>query len=117
MKIPNPHRAFLGEKLETYTLDQNHLVGKHKAILFKNRLGITLQNKEILEKALLKSVAENDAKLKNETEFGTNYEIIFEMRTPVGASFVKSHWIVRHGEDFPRLVGTFPINFKRANKK
>ena len=52
MKLPNGDRAELGDKLERYSLNYEHQKGKHKALLFEKRLGITLANKEILEQAL-----------------------------------------------------------------
>ncbi|MEM6611821.1 MAG: DUF6883 domain-containing protein [Cyanobacteria bacterium P01_C01_bin.72] len=53
MKIPNGDRAVLGDKLERYCLNLQHLRGKHKALLFQKRLGITIETKEILERVLL----------------------------------------------------------------
>jgi len=53
MKLPNGDKAQVGDKLERYSLNMQHLKGKDKAILFRNRLGITLENKDILETALL----------------------------------------------------------------
>ena len=49
MKLPNGDRAELRDKLDRYSLNAEHPKGKHKALLFKKRLGITLANKEILE--------------------------------------------------------------------
>ena len=43
MKLPNGDRANLGNKIEDYCLNLDYNVGKHKAILFKNRLGLTLK--------------------------------------------------------------------------
>jgi hypothetical protein len=44
MKLPYGGRADLGDKIERYALNTEHPKGKHKALLFKNRLGITLDN-------------------------------------------------------------------------
>ncbi len=49
MKLPNSDQAILGDKLERYCLNTQHLQGKHKALLFQKRLGITIENQEILE--------------------------------------------------------------------
>ncbi|MGC1308670.1 MAG: DUF6883 domain-containing protein [Phormidesmis sp.] len=43
MKLPNGHHAYIGDKLERYCLNTRHSQGKHKAALFCNRLGITLE--------------------------------------------------------------------------
>ena len=48
MKLPNSEQAILGNKLERYCLNSQHLQGKHKALLFERKLGITVDNKEVL---------------------------------------------------------------------
>ncbi len=45
MKLPNGENAQLGDKLERYSLNLQHPKGQNKAILFRQRLGITLENK------------------------------------------------------------------------
>jgi hypothetical protein len=52
MKLPNGDRANLGNKIEDYCLNLDHNVGKHKAILFKNKLGLTLKNSDILKNSI-----------------------------------------------------------------
>ncbi|RMG10844.1 MAG: hypothetical protein D6728_09890, partial [Cyanobacteria bacterium J055] len=61
MKLPNGHKADLGDKLERYSLNPDHPKGKHKALLFEKRLGITLKNKDILEQALREAAREGEA--------------------------------------------------------
>ncbi|MDJ0555003.1 MAG: hypothetical protein QNJ68_11265 [Microcoleaceae cyanobacterium MO_207.B10] len=48
MKLPNGEevkKEQINEKLLTYILAENHKDGKHKARLFRSKLGITLENK------------------------------------------------------------------------
>ncbi len=63
MKLPNSNQAILGDKLERYCLNTQHKQGKHKALLFQKRLGITLENKEIIEQALLRAIKEKGSNL------------------------------------------------------
>ncbi len=63
MKLPNGDKALLGDKLERYSLNMQHPKGKDKAILFINRLGITLENKAILEVVLLESAVTQEAEI------------------------------------------------------
>jgi hypothetical protein len=70
MKLPNGDRAELGDKLERYSLNLQHPKGKDKAIMFRNQLGITLENKEILEAALLESAIREDAILYRADQYG-----------------------------------------------
>ena len=61
MQLPNSDQAILGDKLERYCLNDKHLQGKHKALLFQKKLGITIETKAILEHALLQAIKEHDA--------------------------------------------------------
>lgn len=109
MKLPNGDRADLGDKLERYSLNPEHPKGKHKALLFKKRLGITLANKEQLEQALKQAAIEADAELYKRDRFGRHYDIKFTLRNDVGSSLILSCWIIRTDEDVPRLTNTYPI--------
>jgi len=110
MKVPNGEKAELGDKLERYSLNLNHSKGKDKAIIFRDRLGITLDNKDILEQALLKSLLENEAIIYRIDQYGTHYDVKFTLTTKIGSSLILGCWIIRQEEDFPRLTNTYPVN-------
>jgi hypothetical protein len=110
MKLPNSDQALLGDKLERYCLNTQHLQGKHKALLFKQRLGITIENKETLEQALLQAIQENDAVIYKQDRYGVHYDVKFLLQTEVGSSLILSCWIIRLHETFPRLTNTYPVN-------
>ncbi len=109
MFLPNGAQAELGDKLERYCLNPFHAKGKDKAALFKKRLGITLENKQVLEQALLASARCEDVILKRSDQHGIYYNTQFFVKTAVGESWVLGCWIVRRGENFPRLTNTYPI--------
>jgi len=97
------------QKLETYTLDFNHSSGKHKARLFRSKLGITLESKEILVEALLEAAVQSEATATTTDQYGERYVIDFPLTTTVGTSMVRSAWIIRQGENSPRLTSVYPI--------
>jgi hypothetical protein len=110
MKLPNGERANLGAKLEDYVLNPSHRHGQHKARVFESALGITLANKEVLARALLNSAANSrEAADRGDNGFGQNYVLRFQLETDKGTANVLSAWIVRHGEDFPRLTTCFIV--------
>ena len=109
MLLPNGDQAKLGDKLERYCLNFNHPKGKDKALLFRKRLGITSNNKAVLETALLNAAGTQEAVLRKNDEFGQQYNIKFYLETTFGASWVLSCWIIRTGETFPRLTNTYPV--------
>ena len=102
MKLPNGDQANLGDKLERYCLNPEHSKGKHKALLFEKRLGITLNNKEILENALKKAAMEGEVELYKSDQF--------TLQTELGKSLILSCWIIRITESFSRLTNAYPIN-------
>lgn len=105
VKLPNGERADLGTKLEDCVLDPRHPEGRHKARVFEAVLGITRENADPLRDALLAAAHTSDeAEWRGDVGFGD----VYLLRVPVVAgdrsAAVVSAWIVRHGEDFPRLV-------------
>lgn len=110
MKLQNGDRAELGDKLDRYCLNLEHPKGKHKALIFKKRLGITLSHKHILERALLRAALENEAIIYKQDKYGTHYDIKFFVHTDIGESLILSCWIIQNNEDFPRLTNAYPID-------
>src|SRR5262245_20807745 len=105
MRLPNGGRADLGTKLEDYTLNPLHRDGRNKARVFESVLGITLSNANILRRALLDAAANSDqVESRGDNGFAETYVLRFPLATTKGAAIVLSAWIVRHGEDFPRLT-------------
>jgi len=107
MKLPNPDRAVVDlSKLRDYCLNPTHEDGKHKARVFASALGLRQADAWWLRERLLEA-ARGDAELTLETRFGTLYVVDFRLRTAHGEATVRSGWIVRAGEDFPRLTTCF----------
>lgn len=105
MKMPNPDRAVVEiEKLTEYCLNPAHPRGRHKARAFESALGITAADAEMLRDALLDAAVNQDAVTAEGDEHGQRYVVEFEMSGPVGPATVRSAWIVRADQDFPRFV-------------
>ena len=110
MRLPNGQRAELGTKIEDYVLDSSHRRGGHKARLFASVLGITTANAGILRRALQAAAATSDAAGPGaDSEFGRVYTLRVPIHTIKGSATVLSAWIVRRGEDFPRLTTCYII--------
>ena len=105
MRLPNGERAYLGTKIEDDVLDSSHERGGHKARLFASVLGITKSNADILRRAVQAAAATSDAAEPGATgAFGRVYSLRVPIRTIKGSASILSAWIVRPGEDFPRLT-------------
>lgn len=108
MKLPNPERAIADlSKLLGYSLNASHFWGRHKARVFRSALGITSQNAQELREAILQAAIVGDAKPGYRDVYGQRYMLDFEWKGPVGEALVRSCWIVRAGEDFPRLTSCY----------
>jgi len=110
VKLPNGHLADLGNKLENYCLNFNHNKGKHKSILFQNKLGITLENADILKNAIKQAAITEDVIIRKVNEYGRHYNQKFFLKTEIGTSLILVVWIIRTGENFPRLTNCYPVN-------
>ena len=105
MKLPNGHRASLGDKLESYTLNTSHREGRHKARVFSSVLGITMENEVILRRAVQNAAAHSDeAQDRGDNGFGQVFVLRFPLATDKGSAVILTAWIIRRDEDFPRLT-------------
>ena len=113
MKLPYGNQVVqqqITDKLTTYSLNFEHKDGKHKAHLFREKLGIVLENQEILLSALMSIAIHNEVVYQTKSEYGDKYLIDFDLTTEVGTSKIRSCWIVRFGETYPRLTTIYPIS-------
>ncbi|MBA3702443.1 MAG: hypothetical protein H0W79_06385 [Rubrobacteraceae bacterium] len=109
-QLPNPENAVVEmQKLRDYCLSPEHPRGKHKARVFASSLGLTGEDSEELRQALLSAAVSGEATLAEEDEYGQRYMLDFEMSTEAGSATVRSGWIVRSGEDFPRFTSCWVL--------
>jgi len=69
MKLTNGDRANLGNKIEDYCLNLDHNVGKHKAILFNNKLGLTLKSSDVLKNSIKQAALTESVILRKVNEY------------------------------------------------
>ena len=70
---------------------------------------MTADNAEELRDALLAAARTHDAIPTEQDEYGQRYVLDFTMNEPAGQANVRSSWIVRRGEDFPRLTSCYVL--------
>jgi hypothetical protein len=109
MTLPNAERALVEDaKVRDYLLSPEHPVGRGKARFFA-ALGFTRDGWPLLRDALLAVAREGEAEPGELTVFGQKYAVRGILRGPGGrAGAVLTAWIVRRGEDAPRLVSAYP---------
>jgi hypothetical protein len=105
VKLPHGERAVVDPlKLTGYSLDAEHDEGRHKAHVFESVLGITRQNSNLLIDAIKEAAASGEAVAGKLDDYGQRYSIDFRFGGPRGTATIRSAWIVRRGESFPRLI-------------
>jgi hypothetical protein len=108
VKLPNGERAFVdAEKLRRYCLDPSHPRGRHKARVFASALGLSASEAEVLRTNLQKAAADGDVVPGVSDRHGSRYTLDIRIEYGSRTAMVRSHWIVRRNEDFPRLVSCY----------
>jgi hypothetical protein len=110
MMLPNGDRAIVDfAKLRDYCLNPDHPRGKHKARVFVAVLGLTPDRSHELRDALLDAARTENAIATDRDEYGQRYVVDFTMTGLTGTARVRSSWIVRTSEDFPRLTSCYVL--------
>jgi hypothetical protein len=110
MRLPNGEHGVVDiAKLRDYCLSLNHPRGRHKARVFAAALGLTADQAEELRDALLEAVRTEEATATDQDEHGQRYMLDFTMNGSSGEVRVRSSWIIRSGEDFPRLTSCYVV--------
>ena len=108
MMLPNSERAILDiRKLREYTLNPGHLAGGNKARVFASCLGIGQQDAEVLRSVCLRAILSNVATEKVADSHGKRYQVDFVMQHQGKSVIVRTGWIIRTGEDVPRLTSCY----------
>lgn len=108
MKLPNAEKASIPrEKLHEYCLSLEHPKGKDKAFLFKELLGITVENAEILVEAILIAVKDQEAIHTKTINFGELYQVDFPFYKNQRKFIIRSCWIIKKGTKIPALTTCF----------
>lgn len=95
--------------MREYALNPAHRVGRHKALLFRELLNLTEMEDTVLYTWLMETVADHEAALGDRDDYGQRYEIDRLMVRGGRQAVVRSVWVIRPNEDFPRLVTCYPL--------
>ncbi len=110
MKLPNAERAFVDiAKLRDYCLDSTHPEGRHKARVFQSALDLSEGDAEFLRQAILAAAVDAEAVAGESDEYGARYLLDFELNRGNRNARIRTVWIVRRNEDFPRLATCYVL--------
>jgi len=109
MRLPNGECAIVDiRKLQGYCLNTHHLRGRNKARVFAS-IGIREANSEELRAALLAAAVKTEARLGIANRYGQRYIVDFDLVRQGRIVSIRSTWIVRTGEDLPRLTSCYVL--------
>ena len=110
VKLPNAGRALVDlRKLREYCLNAEHPRGQHKARVFKSALGWTADQAEDVRRRILEAALHGDAGFLGADDYGQRYALDFAVQGVNGIVTVRSLWIVRLTEDFPRFTSCYVL--------
>ena len=108
--LPNGDHAVVEiDKLTEYCLNSEHPRGRHKARVFAVAIGFTADHATELQHALLDAARTQPAILTDQDDFGQRFVIDFPLSGLQGTAQVRSSWMIRANEDFPRLTSCYVL--------
>lgn len=111
MKLPNAVNAVVDiEKLRDYCLSAQHPEGRHKARVFLSVLGLTSADAVKLREILLTAALVNhEVSMIDADKYGSRYSLDTIVNLGSREALVRSAWIIKTDEDFPRLVSCYVL--------
>lgn len=98
-------------KLRDYCLSSGHPRGRHKARVFRSRLGLTTDDAELLRQALISAMLERQDEMQTTDvdDYGRRFVLDFAMTTATGNATIRSAWIVLTGESVLKLTSCYVL--------
>jgi hypothetical protein len=98
-------------KLRAYCLSPHHPRGRHKARVFRSRLGLEAADAERLRQMLLQGARARVDQLvpAGSDQYGQRYVLDLDVTTAHGSGVIRSAWIVRANDDVLRFVTCFVV--------
>jgi hypothetical protein len=104
-RLPNCERAVIDlQKIEDYCLNPVHPRGRHKARVFHRSLGLERGNAGWLRDTLQTAIVAAEANIAITDDKGQQWRADVAVTRQGRRAVVRTIWIVRTGEDFPRFV-------------
>lgn len=104
-RLPHGAQALVDiRKLEDYCLNPRHPKGCHKALVFRDVLGLTRADAAWLREAILAAATVETAVPAGTGHWGDLWRLDFEITRQGRTVVVRTMWIVRTGENRPRFV-------------
>ena len=109
-KLPNSQNAIIElAKLRDYCLSADHPRGRHKARVFREALGLSVDDAEWLRQELLEGIKNHPAEKQEIDSFGSRWRVDLPLTRQRKSVVVRTGWIIKTGEQFPRLITSWVL--------
>lgn len=98
------------EKLHDYCLNPTHPRGRHRARVLASALHTSQADAEWLKTKLLEAALHFDIIEGEADEHGRRYTLDFQCAQGDRSAVIRSGWIVRLSENFPRLTTCYVVS-------
>lgn len=106
--LPNAEHAQISpDKIEGYSLNPEHVSGRHKARVFESALGFNKGNADDLIGQIREGLTRNPAVLGRTDRYGQRFTVDMTIAGPKGSRVVRTSWIIEPGSTTPRLSTVF----------
>lgn len=107
MRLPNGDRAQISmQKLTGYCLNPDHERGKDKARRFREILGITVENADLLYALVQQAALEGEVVQQTSTPFGQEFKVDWTIPNAAGVQ-LRTIWEIASSATEPRLITAF----------
>jgi filamentous hemagglutinin len=108
--LTNAERAIIDErKVRDYLLNPLHVRGRHKARMFAAALGYGRFDHARLITQIRAGILSYEAMPIDHGPYGKRFRVEIPISGRTGSAIVRTLWIIRTGEDVPRLTTAYPI--------
>ena len=109
-RVTQPKWTAGGLDKQAFPVGGDFLTGSQNARVFASALRIFQGDAEFLRARLLEAALESDAVAGEFDDYGQRYIVDFECVSGGLRAIIRSAWIVRRGEHFPRLTTCYVLS-------
>ncbi len=99
-----------GRKLTEYALNPENPIGRHKALVFEQRLGFTKANSGQLRQQIETHALQAEAFLQRTDQYGQHYRVDLEVVGAIGQhEIIRTGWVIPPESDTAQLVTAYVL--------
>ena len=101
---PTPKTPYKPRKTARLLFECGSLAWTTQARVFREALGLSVDDAEWLQKKLLEGIQKHPAEKQETDDFGSRWRVDTPLTRQDKSVVVRAGWIIKAGEQFPRLI-------------